>query len=68
VHITRGHRWSKEVSHDSGLAQRGHFHDAVKNGSIVVKKINTTFQLTDPLTKPLPQHRFEMLRQLSMGW
>jgi hypothetical protein len=45
-----------------------HFHDAVKNGSVVVKKINTTFQLADPLTKPLPQHRFEMLHQLLMGW
>jgi hypothetical protein len=45
-----------------------HFHDAVKNGSIVVKKIDTTFQLADPLTKPLQQHRFEMLRQLLMGW
>jgi hypothetical protein len=45
-----------------------HFCDAVKNGSIVVKKIDTTFQLTDPLTKPLPQHHFEMLRQLLMGW
>jgi hypothetical protein len=45
-----------------------HFRDAVKNGSVVVKKIDTTFQLADPLTKPLPQHRFEMLRQLLMGW
>ena len=45
-----------------------HFRDAVKNGSVVVKKIDTTFQLADPLTKPLPQHHFEMLHQLLMGW
>jgi hypothetical protein len=33
-----------------------HFCDALKNGSIVVKKIDTKFQLADPLTKPLTQH------------
>jgi hypothetical protein len=45
-----------------------HFRNAIKNCSVVVKKIDTSFQLADPLTKPLPQHRFEMLRQLLMGW
>jgi hypothetical protein len=45
-----------------------HFHDAVKNGSVVVKKINTSLQLADPLTKPLPQPTFEKLRLLMMGW
>jgi hypothetical protein len=45
-----------------------HFCDAVKNGSVVVKKINTEFQLADPLTKPLTQHQFEMLHKLLMGW
>jgi hypothetical protein len=45
-----------------------HFCDAVKNGSIVNKKIDTTFQLTDPLTKLLLQHCFEMLCQQLMGW
>lgn len=45
-----------------------HFRDAVKNGNVVVKKIDTEFQLADPLTKPLTQHRFEMLRKLLMGW
>jgi hypothetical protein len=45
-----------------------HFRDAVKNGSVVVKKIDTTLQLADPLTKPLPQPTFETLRKLLMGW
>jgi hypothetical protein len=45
-----------------------HFRDAVKNGSVVVKKIDTTMQLADPLTKPLPLPSFEALRKLLMGW
>ena len=45
-----------------------HFQDAVKNGSVVVQKIDTTLQLTDPLTKPLPRPWFEQLRWLLMGW
>jgi hypothetical protein len=46
-----------------------HFRDAVKNGSVVVKKIDTEFQLADPLvTKPLSQQRFKMLHKLLMGW
>jgi hypothetical protein len=45
-----------------------HFRDAVKNGSVVVQKIDTTMQLADPLTKPLPQPRFELLHWLLMGW
>jgi hypothetical protein len=45
-----------------------HFRDAVKNGSVVVEKIDTSLQLADPLTKPLPQPTFEKLRLLLMGW
>ena len=46
-----------------------HFHDAVKNGSVVVEKIDTSMQLADPLTKPLlPQPQFDFLRHLLMGW
>jgi hypothetical protein len=45
-----------------------HFHDVVKNGSVVVEKIDTNLQLADPLTKPLTQHKFELLRKLLMGW
>jgi hypothetical protein len=45
-----------------------HFRDAVKNGSVVVKKIDTTLQLANPLTKPLPQPTFETLCKLLMGW
>jgi Reverse transcriptase (RNA-dependent DNA polymerase) len=45
-----------------------HFQDTVKNGSVIVQKINTTMQLADPLTKPLPQPRFETLCKLLMGW
>jgi hypothetical protein len=45
-----------------------HFRDAVKNGSVVVKKIDTSSQLAGPLTKPLSQHPFEMLCQLLMSW
>ena len=45
-----------------------HFRDAVKNGSVVVQKIDTTLQLADPLTKPLPCPWFEQLRWLLMGW
>jgi hypothetical protein len=45
-----------------------HFRDAVKNGSVIIQKIDTTMQLADPLTKPLPQPRFETLRKLLMGW
>jgi hypothetical protein len=45
-----------------------HFRDAVKNGSVVVQKIDTTLQLADPLTKPLPQPTFEMLPKLLIGW
>jgi hypothetical protein len=44
-----------------------HFRDAVKNGSVVVKKIYTSLQLADPLTKPLPQPTFEKLCLLLMG-
>ena len=44
-----------------------HFCDAVKNGSMVVQKIDTTLQLTNPLTKPLPHPWFEQLRWLLMG-
>jgi len=45
-----------------------HFRDAVKNGSVVVEKIDTNLQLADPLTKPLPQPKFELLRKLLLGW
>ena len=45
-----------------------HFRDAVKNGSVVVQKIDTTLQLANPLTKPLPFPWFEQLRWLLMGW
>jgi hypothetical protein len=45
-----------------------HFRDAVKNGSVTVKKIDTKMQLADPLTKPLPLPAFETLRKLLMGW
>ena len=38
-----------------------HFHDAVKNGSVMVEKIDTSMQLADPLTKPLPQPQFDFL-------
>jgi hypothetical protein len=45
-----------------------HFRDAVANGSVEVVKIDTKFQLADPLTKPLPRVQFETLRHLLMGW
>ena len=45
-----------------------HFHDAVKNGSVVVEKIDTSMQLADPFTKPLPQPWFDFLQCLLMGW
>ena len=45
-----------------------HFWDTVKNVSVVVQKIDTTLQLADPLTKPLPHPWFEQLRWLLMGW
>jgi hypothetical protein len=46
-----------------------HFCDAVKNGSVLVKKIDTGIhQLADPLTKPLPQLTFKKLQMLLIGW
>jgi hypothetical protein len=41
-----------------------HFRGTVKNGSVVVEKIDTNLQLADPLTNPLPQPKFELLRKL----
>ena len=55
--------WTRHIS-----IKWHHFWDAVKNGSVVVQMIDTTLQLADPLTKPLPHPWFEQLRWLLMGW
>ena len=45
-----------------------HFRSYVKNGTILIKSIDTKDQLADILTKPLPEKAFCFLRKGLMGW
>jgi hypothetical protein len=45
---------------------RQHIKDS--NGAITVEKIDTTEQLADLFTKPLPREPFQRLRKKMMGW
>jgi Reverse transcriptase (RNA-dependent DNA polymerase) len=62
------------VSLDEGLSQRTkhidtrhhYIRDQIRNGSIIVEYIQTTYQLADYFTKALPIYRFEWLRERLM--
>ena len=45
-----------------------HFREHVRNGTIVVKPIDTREQIADIFTKPLPRDAFQYLRQKLNGW
>ena len=45
-----------------------HFRQYINNGSIIVRKINTTEQQADFLTKPLAAEKLQYLRKKVMGW
>ena len=45
-----------------------HFKDHVRRGLIKVEKVNTDFNWSDILTKPLSRTKFEGLRKMMMGW
>ena len=45
-----------------------HFRSYVNDGSIKLRKIGTTEQQADYLTKPLPVHKLTPLRKMVMGW
>jgi hypothetical protein len=45
-----------------------HFREAVANGLVTIHAIDTTNQVADILTKPLPESSFEKLRRVMMGW
>ena len=45
-----------------------HFRDYVERGEISIHKIDTSDQLADYLTKPVPLETLEHLRPQVMGW
>ena len=45
-----------------------HFRQAVREGIIKVKRVSTTEQKADIMTKPLPLGTLEYLRKYIMGW
>ena len=45
-----------------------HFREFVLNGTIEIRYVNTTEQLGDIFTKPLPSASFTYLRHKLMGW
>ena len=45
-----------------------HFRDQIQNGSITIRKIDTTHNIADILTKPLVCTKHEYLRRLLLGW
>jgi hypothetical protein len=38
------------------------------NSQVKVVKVDTTLQLADLFTKPLPREQFQKLRKLLIGW
>ena len=44
-----------------------HFREAVKDGTLQVKRVSTTEQQADIMTKPLPKNTLEYLRKYIMG-
>ena len=44
------------------------FREHIQNGNINIEPIDTSIQVADILTKPLPRPSFESLRHLMMGW
>ena len=44
-----------------------HFREAVKEGILQVKRVSTTEQQADIMTKPLPKNTLEYLRKYIMG-
>ena len=45
-----------------------HFREAVRDGTIKVEHVDTTQQIGDMFTKPLPQNPFIKFRRMLMGW
>ena len=45
-----------------------HFREHVKNGTLIVKRVETSKQLADIFTKRLPKQPLEYLRHQIMGW
>ena len=45
-----------------------HFRHFVLNGTVNIKPIDTTEQLADIFTKPLPERQFVYLRNKLCGW
>ena len=45
-----------------------HFRESVKDGILQVKRVSTTEQQADIMTKPLPMNILEYLRKYIMGW
>ncbi len=45
-----------------------HFREWVKNGKIIIKRVDTKEQEGDIFTKPLPIEAHEYLRKKFMGW
>ena len=45
-----------------------YFRESVKNGTLLVKRVETSHQLADIFTKALPKQSLEYLRHQIMGW
>ena len=45
-----------------------HFRRFVHDGTILINSIDTTEQIADIFTKPLPEKSFCYLREKLMGW
>ena len=45
-----------------------HFRESVKNGTLLIKRVETSHQLADIFTKALPKQSLEYLRHQIMGW
>jgi hypothetical protein len=45
-----------------------HFREHVRQGHICIQWIDTTLQIADIFTKPLPESKISFLREQFLGW
>ena len=66
LELARNHKLHPRTKHIA--IQYHHFREHVKDGSVIVEKIATTFQRADIFTKALPRDTFQYLRKTIIGW